>query len=150
MSKQSRARPVRNKYETRQAQTQVDNPRLSPYVSYETVRLSWTSVAPNSALTQQGLLVRSQYHPPYRNHSGVPNLSRKRQHPALVALGKAIREVRQSKGITQGRLALIAELDRSYVGRVERGDNNAAVLTLSRLAAALDISVAKLMQKAGL
>ena len=86
----------------------------------------------------------------YRNHSGVPNLSRKRQQPALVALGKAIREVRQSKGITQGRLALIAELDRSYVGRVERGDNNAAVLTLSRLAAALDISVAKLMQKAGL
>lgn len=80
----------------------------------------------------------------------MPNLSRKRQHPALVALGKAIREVRQSKGITQGRLALIAELDRSYVGRVERGDNNAAVLTLSRLAVALDISVAKLMQKAGL
>ena len=37
-----------------------------------------------------------------------------------------------------------------YVGRVERGDNNVTALTLSRLATALDISVAKLMQKAGL
>jgi len=68
----------------------------------------------------------------------------------LVALGKAIREVRLSKGISQEKLALLADVDRSYVGRVERGDNNVAVLTLVRLATALDLSVAKLMQKAGL
>jgi transcriptional regulator with XRE-family HTH domain len=80
----------------------------------------------------------------------VPNLSRKRQHRVLVALGKTIKEVRRSKGLSQERLGLLAEVDPSYVGRVERGDNNVAVLTLSRLAAALDISVAKLMQKAGL
>lgn len=85
-----------------------------------------------------------------RNHAGVPNLSRNRQHRALVALGKAIRELRLSKGISQEKLALLAEVDRSYVGRVERGDNNVAVLTLARLASALDLSVAKLMQKAGL
>jgi transcriptional regulator with XRE-family HTH domain len=53
-------------------------------------------------------------------------------------------------GISQEKLALLAELDRSYVGRVERGDNNPALLTLVRLAAALEISVAKLMQRAGL
>lgn len=86
----------------------------------------------------------------YRNYAGVPNLSRKRQHRALVALGQTIREVRLSKGISQERLALTAEVDRSYVGRVERGDNNVAVLTLTRLATALDTTVAKLMQKAGL
>jgi transcriptional regulator with XRE-family HTH domain len=80
----------------------------------------------------------------------VPNLSPKRQHRVLAALGNAIKEVRLSKDISQERLALLAEVDRSYVGRVERGDNNVTVLTLSRLAAALDISVAKLMQKAGL
>jgi hypothetical protein len=44
----------------------------------------------------------------------------------------------------------LAEVDRSYVGRVERGDNNVAVLTLAKLAGALDLSMAKLMQKAGL
>ena len=80
----------------------------------------------------------------------LPNLSGKRQNRALLALGRAIREARLAKGISQEKLALIAELDRSYVGRVERGDNNAALLTLVRLAGALDISVAKLLQKAGL
>lgn len=86
----------------------------------------------------------------YLNHGEVPNLSRKRQHRALVALGQAIREARSSKGISQEKLALLAEVDRSYVGRIERGDNNVAVLTLARLADALDVTVARLMQRAGL
>jgi len=80
----------------------------------------------------------------------MPNLSRNRQDPLLVALGKAIRRVRLSKDISQEKLALLAEVDRSYVGRVERGDNNVAILTLSKLAMALDISLAKLMQEAKL
>jgi transcriptional regulator with XRE-family HTH domain len=80
----------------------------------------------------------------------VPNLSGKRQHRTLVALGKTIREVRITKGISQEKLALLSEVDRSYVGRIERGDNNVAILTLARLAAALDLTVAKLMQRAGL
>lgn len=80
----------------------------------------------------------------------MPNLSKDRQHPALIALGDAIRRTRLAKGISQERMALLAEVDRSYVGRVERGDNNVAVLTLMRIAGALDMSVADLMQKAGL
>ena len=80
----------------------------------------------------------------------MPNPSGKRQHRILLALGKAIREVRLSKGISQEKLALLSEVDRSYVGRIERGDNNVAVLTLARLAAALDLTIARLMQKAGL
>lgn len=80
----------------------------------------------------------------------MPNPSRNRQDPALVALGEAIRRVRQSKNISQEKLALLAEVDRSYVGRVERGDNNAAILTLSKLAKALDISLTELMQEADL
>lgn len=80
----------------------------------------------------------------------MPNLSRKRQHRALVALGRTSREVRLTKGISQEELAHRADLDSSYVGRVERGDNNATALTLTRLAAALDTTVAKLMQRAGL
>jgi len=80
----------------------------------------------------------------------VPNPSRNRQSPPLIALGRVIREARLAKGISQENLALLAEVDRSYVGRVERGDNNVAVLTLAKLAKALGISVAKLMQKAKL
>lgn len=80
----------------------------------------------------------------------MPNLSKNRQDPLLVALGEAIRRTRLSKEISQEKLALLAEVDRSYVGRVERGDNNVAVLTLARLARALDISIEQLMQEAEL
>lgn len=80
----------------------------------------------------------------------MPNLSRNRQDRILVALGRAIRRARLAQGISQEKLALLAEVDRSYVGRVERGDNNVAILTLSKLALALDITLTKLMQKAKL
>jgi transcriptional regulator with XRE-family HTH domain len=80
----------------------------------------------------------------------MPNLSRNRQDPSLVALGKAIRRIRISKEISQEKLALIAEVDRSYVGRVERGDNNVAILTLLKLAMAMDVTLAKLMHEAKL
>lgn len=85
-----------------------------------------------------------------RHHAFIPNHSTHQQHPILVALGDAIRRVRLSKGISQERLALLAEVDRSYMGRIERGDNNVATLTLARIARALDISIAKLMKEAGL
>jgi transcriptional regulator with XRE-family HTH domain len=80
----------------------------------------------------------------------VPNLSTNRQSPVLLALGQAIRRSRQAKGISQEKLALNAEVDRSYVGRIERGDNNAAVLTLVRIAGALGITLAELMADADL
>lgn len=80
----------------------------------------------------------------------MPNLSKNRQDALLVALGAAIRRIRLEKKISQENLALIAEVDRSYVGRVERGDNNIAVLTLNRIAVALEISLTELMAEAEL
>ncbi|MDR0782109.1 MAG: helix-turn-helix domain-containing protein [Pseudomonadales bacterium] len=80
----------------------------------------------------------------------MPNLSRHRQDPLLVALGVAIRQVRKKKQISQEKLALVAELDRSYMGQVERGDNNVALLTLARIAAALEVSISDLLIEAGL
>ncbi|MFT3816490.1 MAG: helix-turn-helix transcriptional regulator [Rubrivivax sp.] len=82
--------------------------------------------------------------------AAVPNLSSHRQDAVLVALGTALRRVREARSISQERLALLAEVDRSYVGRIERGDNNPALLTLVRLAGALEISVATLLAEAGL
>jgi len=86
----------------------------------------------------------------YQNDVGMPNLSQNRQDPILVALGGAIRRIRLSKDISQEKLALLAEVDRSYVGRVERGDNNVAILTLSRLANALGVSISNLLKEADL
>ena len=80
----------------------------------------------------------------------VPNRNRRARDPILVALGAAIRRLREARSISQERLALEAEVDRSYVGRVERGDNAVAVLTLVKLAAILDVSASTLMEQAGL
>ena len=80
----------------------------------------------------------------------VPNRNLRARDPVLVALGAAIRRVREARAISQEQLALEAEVDRSYVGRVERGDNAVAVLTLVKLAAALGVPASTLMEQAGL
>lgn len=80
----------------------------------------------------------------------MPNRNRQARDPVLISLGAAIRRLREARSISQERLALIAEVDRSYMGRIERGDNAVAVLTLVRLAEALDTTASALMEQAGL
>lgn len=79
----------------------------------------------------------------------MPNPSKNRQDPKLVALGVAIKRARLAKGLSQEHLALYADIDRSYLGRVERGDNNIAILTLSKIAYALDLAASELLTDAG-
>lgn len=52
--------------------------------------------------------------------------------------------------MSQEQLALSAEIDVSYLGRVERGDNNVALLRIKRIADALGMTMAALMHQAGL
>jgi transcriptional regulator with XRE-family HTH domain len=52
--------------------------------------------------------------------------------------------------MSQEDLSLLADVDLSYVGRVERGDNNVAILTLLKLANALEITLTELMAEAEL
>lgn len=80
----------------------------------------------------------------------MPNLSSHRQSPTLIALGGAIRRIRLEKGMSQEELSLRAEVDLSYVGRVERGDNNVAIMTLQKIAFALEVSMAALLGSANL
>ena len=80
----------------------------------------------------------------------MPNLSRYRQAPVLVAVGKAVRSIRVERGMSQEDLAHLAGVDVSYLGRVERGDNNVAIITLQKIAASLGVSVARLIEVAGI
>jgi transcriptional regulator with XRE-family HTH domain len=80
----------------------------------------------------------------------MSNTSSHRQHRTLVAIGDAVRRLRRERGISQEGLALLAEIDRSYLGRVERGDNNAAILTLQKIADALEITMTEIMMEAEL
>lgn len=59
-------------------------------------------------------------------------------------LGKRIRDARKEKGWTQEDLAYEAEIDRSYIGGVERGERNVTFSILCRIARALGRDVASL------
>lgn len=66
------------------------------------------------------------------------------KHQELVALGERIRELRAEKKFSQEAFADEVRLDRSYMGRIERGENNPTVLTLSRIARALKVPMSRL------
>lgn len=65
--------------------------------------------------------------------------------PLLTAFGSAIRVVRLRSGLSQEALADRADLDRTYVSGVERGVRNPSLLTLKRIATALDTPLHELL-----
>lgn len=62
-----------------------------------------------------------------------------------AAFGKQLRVIRKNKQISQDRLALIADIDRSYVGRIERGEVNITLGKVYELASALECDVCDLL-----
>ena len=68
----------------------------------------------------------------------------------LLKLGAAIRAARLEQGISQEALADAAGIDRSHMGKIERGERNVSVLNIARVATALNLSVAALMTSAEL
>jgi transcriptional regulator with XRE-family HTH domain len=64
--------------------------------------------------------------------------------PYLDILGKRIRARRSELGMSQEGLAHAAGMDRSYVGRIERGEHNLTFTALVRLARAMGCDVAAL------
>lgn len=68
----------------------------------------------------------------------------------LQALGRAIRNGREVYGISQEALAHQAGIDRSHMGKIERGERNVTALNLLRIADALGATVAEIFGEAGL
>ena len=66
------------------------------------------------------------------------------RHPSLAALGRNLRAARQKRGLTQEKLAELAELDPTYISGIERGIRNPSLLSLLRIAVSLRVPVADL------
>lgn len=62
----------------------------------------------------------------------------------LGELGSHIRAQRKRIGLTQEQLALVADVDRSYFGAIERGERNVTFTVLYRLCLALRCDIALL------
>lgn len=54
--------------------------------------------------------------------------------------GAQVRRIRQRKGISQEALALLCDLDRTYIGGVERGERNISLVNIHRIAYSLGVS----------
>ena len=60
--------------------------------------------------------------------------------------GGHLRTIRISQGLSQEKLALLADLDRTYISGVERGQRNISLINLGRIARALNLPLYKLLQ----
>jgi len=63
----------------------------------------------------------------------------------LIKLGNQIREIRTSKGFSQEGLAAASTLGRTYMGRVERGEQNISIQNLIKIAFVLNVNVGDLI-----
>jgi transcriptional regulator with XRE-family HTH domain len=69
----------------------------------------------------------------------VPGKARHRK-----VLGESIRACRKARGLSQEKLAELADLHPNYVGEVERGDKTISVDALFRIATALKVKLRSL------
>lgn len=60
------------------------------------------------------------------------------------SFGKRVRELRKQKGYSQEQLADKAGLHRTYIGSIERGEQNVSIDNIDKIAKALKTSVALL------
>lgn len=61
------------------------------------------------------------------------------------ALGTLVRTQRKTCGLSQDALALACNIDRSYMGRIERGEVNITVEKLYQIAKTLDCEPSALL-----
>jgi len=62
-----------------------------------------------------------------------------------VAFGRTVRRLRENKGLSQEKLAALAGIHRTYIGDVERGTRNIALVNMTRIAKALGTSLSRLI-----
>jgi transcriptional regulator with XRE-family HTH domain len=80
----------------------------------------------------------------------MPTSSPNAKDLSLIAFGTAVRSARKARGISQEELAHLCAVDRSYLGAIERGEQNCGLLHLVKIATALRMSLAELVTLADL
>lgn len=68
----------------------------------------------------------------------------------LIRLGNAVRARRIALALSQEALADAAEIDRSHMGKIERGERNVTFLNILRIANAMQCKPSELLSDANL
>lgn len=64
----------------------------------------------------------------------------------LIKFGERVRELRKEKKLSQEELSFKAELHRTYIGMIERGEKNITLINIEKIANALEISINNLLK----
>lgn len=59
-------------------------------------------------------------------------------------IGENIISERKKQKLSQGKLALLSDIDRTYMGKIEKGKVNTTLKTLHKISSILKVDVAKL------
>lgn len=65
----------------------------------------------------------------------------------LVDFGNRVRELRQERKLSQEKLAELADLHRTYIGMIERGEKNITLVNIDKIAKALNVNKKELINK---
>ena len=68
-----------------------------------------------------------------------------RRYKIAIYIGKRIRRVRKKRGLTQEEAAEKAKIHVSTLGRIERGESNPPIQTISKIAYALGVKAKELL-----
>jgi transcriptional regulator with XRE-family HTH domain len=63
-----------------------------------------------------------------------------------IRFGRALRLRRQKLGVSQEAFADMCQMDRTYIGGIERGERNVALINIEKIATALKLSVLELFR----
>jgi transcriptional regulator with XRE-family HTH domain len=69
-----------------------------------------------------------------------------RRRPPLAVVGERIRSRRLALNLSQEELADRSGLHRTYIGSLERGERNATIIVLAKVAAALETDAGELLR----
>jgi transcriptional regulator with XRE-family HTH domain len=63
----------------------------------------------------------------------------------LKKFGKRVKEIRNQRNLSQEQLAYLANVHRTYVGMIERAEKNITLLSIEKIAKALDVEINDLL-----
>ena len=73
-------------------------------------------------------------------------MSKISSNKTLKQFGERVRHLRGDKGLSQESFANLCDLDRTYIGGIERGERNVSLLNIERIASALQVPISELFE----
>ena len=72
------------------------------------------------------------------------NYHKQEDQKIMKSVGMRIRKLRKAKGLSQFQLSIEADVTKNQIGRIERAERNTSLVTLHRIARALEVPLSEL------